>query len=194
MIEGNKVMNIKLIGIALAGALFLVTKSGVAGTEGEYYFGLQYGAGNYDEDGISETYEPTLLVGRLGRFLTPVLAVEGRLGVGLDDDTHNLPGFGNRDVTLEIDNALGLFGAAHLNLTASSSVYGLLGISRVEATTSLPSFPGLESTTHNSSVSYGLGADIGIGSRWALNIEYMRYLDKEDFNFDVGSVGASFSF
>lgn len=187
-------MNIKLVFIALAGTLFLITKTGVAGTEGDYYFGLQYGIGNYDEDGISETYEPTLLVGRLGRFLTPVLAIEGRLGAGLDDDTHNLPGFGNRDVTLEIDNAIGLFGAAHLNLTESSSVYGLLGLSRVEGTTSLPSFPGLESTEDNSSVSYGFGADIGIGSRWALNIEYIRYLDKEDFDFDVGSVGASFSF
>lgn len=187
-------MKIKLILIALAGSLLLVTKAGVAGTEGEYYFGLQYGFGNYDENGISETFEPTLLVGRMGRFLTPVFAVEGRLGIGLDDDTHNLPGFGNRDVTLEIDNALGLFGAAHINLTASSSLYGLLGISRVEGTTRLPDFPGLESTEDNSSVSYGFGLDLGLGGRWALNIEYMRYLDKEDFDFDVGSVGASFSF
>jgi len=187
-------MNIKLIFIALAGSLFLVTKAAVAGTEGEYYFGLQYGLGSYDEDGISETYEPTILTGRFGRFLTPVFAVEGRLGTGLDDDTHNLPGFGNRDVTLEIDSLLGLYGTAHLNLTESSSLYGLLGMSEVKGTTSLPAFPGLESTESNSSVSFGFGADIGIGNHWALNIEYMRYLSKEDFDFDVGSVGASFSF
>ncbi|MGD8420988.1 MAG: porin family protein [Gammaproteobacteria bacterium] len=187
-------MNIKLILIALVGSLFLATKAGVAGTEGEYYFGLQYGYGNYDEDGISETFEPTLLIGRFGRFLTPVIAIEGRLGAGLDDDTHNLPEFGNRDATLEIDSMLGLFGTAHLNLTESSSIYGVLGMSKVKGTASLPSFPGLESTESNSSVSYGFGADIGIGSRWAVNIEYIRYLDKEDFDFDVGSVGASFNF
>jgi len=70
----------------------------------------------------------------------------------------------------------------------------VLGVSKVEGTASLPDFPGLESTENNSSVSYGVGADIGIGDRWALNVEYIRYLDKDDFDFDVGSVGASFKF
>lgn len=187
-------MNIKLISFALAGSLLLVTKAGVSASEGDYYFGLQYGYGSYDEDGISETYEPTLLIGRFGRFLTPVFAIEGRLGSGLDDDTHNLPEFGNRDATLDIDSMAGLFGTAHLNLTKSSSIYGVLGMSRVKGTASLPDLPGVESTETNSSVSYGFGADIGIGSRWTLNIEYIRYLDKEDFDLDVGSIGASFYF
>jgi len=187
-------MKNKLISITLAGSLCLVTGTGIAGTAGENYFGLQYGIGNYDEDGISETYEPTLLIGRFGRFLTPNFAIEGRLGIGLDDDTHNLPELGNRDATLELDSMFGLYGTAHFNITESSSIYGVLGVSRIEGTASLPDFPGMESTEDSSSVSYGVGADIGIGSRWALNIEYIRYLDKDDFDFDVGSVGASFSF
>ena len=187
-------MKNQLISITLAGSLCLVTGNGIAATEGENYFGLQYGYGNYDEDGISETYEPTMLIGRFGRFITPVFAIEGRLGTGLDDDTHNLPGFGDRDATLEIDSMFGIYGAAHLNMTESSSIYGVLGVSKVEGTASLPDFPGLESTENNSSVSYGVGADIGIGDRWALNVEYIRYLDKDDFDFDVGSVGASFKF
>ena len=187
-------MKNKLISITLAGSLCLVTGTGIAGSEGENYFGLQYGYGNYDEDSISETYEPTLFIGRFGHFLTPNFAIEGRLGTGLDDDTHSLPEFGDRDATLEIDSMFGLFGTAHLNLTESSSIYGVLGVSRIEGTASLPDFSGLESTENNSSVSYGIGADIGIGSSWVLNIEYIRYLDLDDFDFDVGSVGASFNF
>jgi len=187
-------MKIKLILIALVGSLFLVTKAGVAGTEGENYFGLQYGYGNYDEDSISKTYEPTILVGRFGRFLTPNFSIEGRLGTGLDDDTQNLPEFGDRDVTLEMDSLFGLYGTGHFNFTESSSIYGVLGVSKIEGTVKLPDFPGVESTEDNSSVSYGIGADIGIGRSWVLNIEYIRYLDKDDFNFDVGSVGASFKF
>lgn len=187
-------MKNQLISITLAGSLCLVTGTGIAANEGENYFGLQYGYGNYDEDGISETYEPTMLIGRFGRFLTANFAIEGRLGTGLDDDTHNLPEFGNRDATLEIDSMFGIYATAHLNIAKASSIYGVLGVSRIEGTASLPEFPGLESTEKNSSASYGVGADIGIGDRWALNVEYIRYLDKDDFDFDVGSVGASFKF
>jgi len=187
-------MKNKLISITLAGSLCLVTGTGIAGTEGENYFGLQYGVGNYDDDGISETYEPTLLVGRFGRFLTPNFAIEGRLGLGLEDDTHNLPEFGNRDATLEIDSMVGLYGTGHFNFTESSSIYGVLGFSQVKGTASMPDFPGLEPTENNSSVSYGIGADIGIGSSWALNIEYIQYLDQDDFDFGVASVGAKIDF
>jgi opacity protein-like surface antigen len=45
-----------------------------------------------------------------------------------------------------------------------------------------------------SSVSYGVGADVGIGKNIALNIEYMRYLDKSSYDFDMIGLGASYSF
>jgi opacity protein-like surface antigen len=187
-------MKNKLICAALTSSLLLATGTALAGTEGENYFGLQYAYGYYDEDGISETYNPTLLVGRFGRFLTPNLSLEGRLGTGLEDDTYSLPAFGNRDVTLELESLFGLYGAAHFDMTKWFSVYGVLGVSQVKGTASLPSFPGLESTEDNSGFSYGIGADIGIGSRLALNIEYIQYLDMDDFDLGVANVGASFSF
>ena len=187
-------MKNKLIFTVLAASLLLLTKTAAAGSEGETYFGLQYGVGNYDEEGISETYEPTLLTARLGYYLTPNFTIEGRIGTGMDDDTHSLPEFGDRDATLELDRMFGIYGTAHFNITESSSIYGLLGASKVKGTASLDDFPGLDSSEDNSSVSYGVGADIGIGGNWALNIEYVRYLDKEDFDLDVGSVGASFRF
>ena len=42
--------------------------------------------------------------------------------------------------------------------------------------------------------SYGVGADIGIDSNVALNIEYMRYHDKSGYDLDAVAVGAAFSF
>jgi hypothetical protein len=170
-------MKNKLIYIALLGSLLLVTRTGVAGTEGENYFGLQYADGDYEEDGISETFNPTL-----------------RLGFDLDDDTQNLPELGNRDATLELERLFGLYGTGHFNIAKSFSIYGVLGVSNVKGTASVPSISGLESTEDNTSVSYGIGADIGIGSSWALNIEYIRYLDDDDFELDMANVGASFSF
>ena len=186
-------MKSKLIVLALAASLLLLTRTATAGSEGEYYFGLQYGVGDYDEDGISETYNPTLLTARLGGYLTPNFAIEGRLGSGMEDDTHKLPEFGNNNFSLELDSMLGVYGTGHFNLSETSSIYGVLGVSQVEGTASLPDFS-LESSEDNSGISYGIGVDIGFGSSWALNIEYMRYLDEDDFNLDLGSIGATYRF
>ena len=187
-------MKSKLILIALAGSLFLLAEAGTADNEGKYYVGLQQGFGDYDEDGISETYNPTLLMARLGGYLTPNFTIEGRLGSGLKDDTHKLPEFGNNNFSLELDSLLGVYGTGHFNLSEKSSVYGVLGGSKVEGTSSLPDFTSLESSEDNSGISYGIGVDIGFGSSWILNIEYMRYLDDDNFNLDVGSIGVAYRF
>ena len=188
-------MKNKLIFLALASSLLLVTRAGIAGTEGETYAGIQYAYGDYNEDGISKTFKPTLLIGRVGQFFTPNFSIEGRLGFGMQDDTQYLPEFGSGyDATLKLDNLFGLYGTGHFNLTESSSIYGVLGVSQVSGTASVPSFPGLESSEDNSSVSYGIGADIGLGSKASLNIEYIRYLDKPDFTLDAISVGAGYRF
>jgi len=188
-------MKNKLIFIALVSTLLLVTRTGIAGKEGETYAGLQYAYGNYDEDGISQTFNPTLLVGRFGLYFMPNFSIEGRLGLGLQDDTQFLPELGSGfDATLELDRMIGLYATGHMNVTESFSIYGVLGASKVKGTASAPGFPGLESTEDNSSVSYGIGADVGIGSNVAFNIEYMQYLDKSDFDLGAIGLGVVFSF
>jgi outer membrane immunogenic protein len=191
----EKLMKNNLISLALASSLLLVTTASIAGTEGENYVGAQYAVSYYNEDGISKEFNPTLAIGRFGHFFTPNFSIEGRLGFGLQDDTQFLPEFGSGyDATLELDRLFGLYATGHINITESSSIYGVLGASKVKGTASVPSFPSLESTEDNSSVSYGVGADIGIGSTVALNIEYIRYLDKSEFDLDAVAVGAIFKF
>ena len=188
-------MKNKLIFIVLASPLLFVTQSTIAGTEGETYVGVQYAVGNYSEDGISEDFNPTALVGRLGRYVTPDFSIEGRLGLGLQDDTQFIPEFGSGfDATLELDSIIGVYATGHFDVTESFSLYGLLGVSRVKGETSVPSFPGLKSTETNSGLSYGVGADVGIGKNVALNIEYIQYLDKSDFDLGAIAVGAVYSF
>ena len=189
-------MKNKLIFILLAGTLLLATRTGIAGSAGETYVGIQYGVGEYSEEGISKDFNPTALIGRFGGYLTPNFSLEGRLGLGLQDDTQFLPEFGasGRDVTLELDYILGVYGTGHINLTESSSIYGLLGVSKVKGSASVPGLSALTATEDNSDLSYGIGADIGLGSNVALNIEYVRYLDKSDFDFSVMGIGVVFSF
>jgi opacity protein-like surface antigen len=191
----EKFMKNNLISLALASSLLLATGAGVAGTEGENYVGAQYAVSYYNEDGISKEFSPTLVIARLGRFFTPNFAIEGRLGFGLQDDTQFLSELGSGyDATLDIERIFGLYATGHINLTESASIYGVLGASKVKGTASVPSFIGLESTEDNSSVSYGIGADIGIGSKFAVNVEYIRYLDKSEFTLDAVAVGAVYKF
>ena len=190
----EKHMKTKLMYMALAGTLTFTATTGIAATEGGSYVGVQYGIGNYDEDGVDETFNPTALIGRFGYFFHPNFSVEGRLGFGLQDDTQSVPAFGGIDATLDIDHVVGLYGTGHINLTESISFYGVLGASSVEATASVPSLPGIEVSDDESSVSYGVGADFGIGKNIALNIEYMRYLDKSSYDLDMIGLGASYNF
>jgi opacity protein-like surface antigen len=189
-------MKNKLIFITLASMLLFVTESAIAGSADETYIGVQYAVGNYDENGISEDFNPTVFVGRFGRYFTPNFSVEGRLGLGLQDDTQFLPefGVGGMDATLELDSIIGVYATGHINLTESTSIYGLLGVSRVKGATSVPAIPGLKSTEDNSGLSYGIGADVGIGNNVALNIEYVQYLDKSDFDLGMLGLGVVFSF
>jgi opacity protein-like surface antigen len=189
-------MNRKIMSLMLASMLASVSNHGITGTEGESYIGAQYGIGDYDEDGVSKTFNPTALIGVFGYYFHPNFSVEGRVGIGLQDDTQFVPEFGLSGVeaTLDIEYLAGLYGTGHINLTESSSIYGVLGASNVKATASVPSIPALKATDDETGVSFGVGADIGISKNIALNIEYMRYLNKSDYDLDVIGLGAKYSF
>ena len=191
-------MKNKLIFIALASTLLFVTKTAVAGSEGENYLGIgvQYGILDYNEDGISEEFKPTALIARLGHNFMPEFSVEGRLGFGLQDDTQfeSELGLDGIDATLELDSLVGLYAVGHVNLTESFSIYGVLGATRVEGTASLPDYPSVENSETNSGVSYGIGADLDVASNVALNIEYMQYLDKDTYDLGAIGLGVVYSF
>ena len=189
-------MKNKLRLIVLAGALIFVAGKGMADSENKSYFGIQYAVGDFSEEAISKSFNPTALIGRFGYYYRPNISIEARLGVGIEDDTQFLTelGVSGLDASLELDSIIGVYARGHINLTESSSLYGVLGFSRIEATTSIPAFPEASSTSDETSVSYGIGADIAISGSGALNIEYILYLDKDNLDLGVASVGATFAF
>jgi len=158
-----------------------------AASAGQVYGGLQYARSTYQEDGFEELH-PSALVARLGKYFHDAFALEGRFGLGVQDDSIGVLGI---DVSLEIDSMLGVYGVGHLALNQTSSVYGILGITRGEATASAP---GVSQSADKSDLSYGVGADIGLGGNTALNIEYVSYLDKSDAEFSAVALGVKFMF
>jgi len=179
----------KAITLGVATAAALISSSILAGNAGSRYAGIQYAITTYSEDGVSEEPKPTALIGLVGANITDNFAVEGRLGTGLQDDTVTVSG---TEATMDIDSLIGVYGVGHINLARGSSVYGLLGLSRVELNISLPDYPAQGSKSDDDTgLSFGIGADIPVSNYIALNIEYVQYLIS-GFDISALSLGVKF--
>ena len=173
-----------VLGLTMATAMFANANS-----EGDSYGGFQYGLGTYSEDGFDDA-NPNALVGRYGKFINDNFAIEGRIGFGVGDDSVNDSTVG--DIAIEIDTLIGVYGVGHVAINDSSSVYGLLGFSRGELTATATDF-GMSISDDDSSLSYGVGSNIGLSDTLALNLEYVQYLTS-DYDFTAIGIGMVFSF
>lgn len=153
----NKLLRFILIAILFAPGLS-------AANEGTTYAGVQYAIVEIDFDGIGDV-EPTALIGKLGYFINDNIAIEGRLGTGLQDD--DLLG-----VDVEIDSIFGIYGVFHTSGESDTRFYGILGYTDAEAEFD---GPGGSAEGDESDISYGFGVNIG-----KVNIEYIIYIDDED--------------
>jgi len=148
-----------------------------AASQGDNYVGLQYSQVTYDEDDFDDA-EPTALVGKIGQFINESAAIEGRLGYGISDDEIDVGPF---DVEIEINYLVGVYGVFHTDTDAKATFYGLVGVTKgeLEASAFGESFE-----EDDTGLSYGLGVNIGF-----FNLEYMSYLDEDDYSVTAISAG-----
>jgi outer membrane immunogenic protein len=172
---------------ALSAALLLSSNQAFAFDTGNGYVGAQYAMFTYSESGIPD-YDLTGLIVRGGYFFNKNFSLEGRLGFGIGDDTQNVFGF---DATLELDNMYGIYGVGHLPVSQRVDLYGVIGYSNGEATVTVTGFPGSVSDDE-SDLSLGIGADFLVTDKVSLNIEYMSYITKSEFDLDALSLGVNF--
>lgn len=156
----------------------LFTPALYAANAGSNYVGLQYAVVNVDFDGIGDV-DPTALVGKLGYFFTDNVAIEGRLGIGLEDD--DILG-----VDVDIEHLYGIYGVFHASNNIETTFYGVLGFTDAEAEFS---GPGGSADGDESSFSFGVGANIS-----GFNIEYMSYIDEDDTEATAISIGYTAQF
>jgi len=161
-----------------------------AGTEaGSTYAGGQFAMLDYDVDGVS-SFNPTGLIGRVGHFVADYVAIEGRVGFGLSDDSITVQGV---RVTGELENLFGAYVVGHLPIEGAFSPYGLLGFTSAKARLELPDF-GISETDTDSGFTWGLGVDIRVNPQVSINGEYVRYLDESEYDFSALSFGVNFWF
>ena len=169
----------------------------LSAAEGDQYFGLQYSSATFEFAG--EDWEPTVLMARYGKFIGDNFAIEGRLGIGIDSDTLSItndPDVGNASVEIDIDTLIGIYGVGSHDINKNSSIYALIGITNGEATFSAKSsiLGNASFSETETDLSYGIGANIGISNTAGINLEYISYISKTDFDVTAVNFGFVFKF
>lgn len=142
------------------------------------YGGLSYGFLE-TEFGSTDFDTPTLNFA-LGTEVSPHLAVEGRLGLGVDDDT-------NFGFNVEIDDYFALYLKPILPLSDTVSLYGLFGFAEITRETSF-------GDDDDNDFSYGFGASAKIAPQWDLFAEYISLYDDDDVEISGFNLGANLRF
>ena len=187
----------RTVTIGLVVLLASMSGNAFAGLTPGGYAGIQFASTDFSFEGVPQEFSPTALIGRAGSNLNQYVSIEGRLGIGLSDDTVTATdGVNTASVSIDIDTLIGLYGVGRLPLGKTSSLYALVGFTQVDATASA-SATGLGSASFSddeSDLSYGVGADIGIRYNLWVNVEYVQYLDKSDIEVSAIAVGMRFGF
>lgn len=92
-------------------------------------------------------------------------------------------GSGGSDGSIELDYLVGAYAKGILPVSPEFRVYGLAGFTEVDF-----------DADSESGFSYGAGAEFDVAPNLAVGADYMRYLDKSDYDFDAASVGVRYRF
>lgn len=181
----------KFASLVLASGLVAVSSVASAQT----YVELGHTSVDYSEKlfGIEAKSSPTALRAVLGYELSKNLAVEGMLAVGMGSDNVSvlIPGFGRLSGKFEIDNMYGIFVKPKMNFTPELEGFVRAGYVHAKGTAS---FPGVPVSASESGFSYGAGMSYALSKSTSLNVDYMRYLDKSGAKADGFTFGVGFKF
>ena len=140
------------------------------------YYGLQIANLNYESDSTPDR-EPHALVARFG-YRGDTVGYEFRSG------------FGDTDHETKVDFLLGAYMTGQMR-SGSISMYGLLGLSNSLVTVNNSASSGGFSENNESGVSFGFGASYGENEKMQFTIEYISYLDEDDFGLNAISLGVT---
>ncbi len=152
------------------------------------FVGLNYSQYELDADAASESLTPTGATVRAGAEFNDLFALEVRAGTGIEADTRN-GGLGTAE--FELDRLYGGYFRLSVPVADLFRPYAIVGYSESRGTTSIRSGGVLvsRSTDTVGDQSYGVGVDASLAGAIGVNVEYMRYLDKDDYDLNAISVG-----
>lgn len=137
---------------------------------GTGYIGVGYSMFNVSPDLLPD-FDLSSLGIRGGYYFNKNFSLEGRLGIGVGDDTQNIPGFG--DLTLEMDTMLGVYAVGRIPVSEKFQFYGLVGLTMADTTFSSPGFA--DDSESETGLSFGVGVEFDMTKSLSLGLEYVSY-------------------
>ena len=152
------------------------------------FVGLNYSQYELDIDAADPSLTPTGATVRAGAEFNDLFALEVRAGTGIESDQR---GSGIGTTEFDIDRLYGGYLRLSVPVADLFRPYAIVGYSKSRGTTSIRSGGVLvsRSTDTVGDQSYGVGVDASLAGAIGFNVEYMRYLDKDDYDLNAISVG-----
>ena len=126
-----------------------------------FYMGASAGSLIYKEQGL-DTITPTILQFHFGQQFSPFIAIEGRIGFGINDDNDH--GF-----AVNAEAVYGGYVKGILPIGPAFSLYGLGGVAGTQIHRNYPDFH-----SSDAGLSYGAGMEAHLGGGASLNAEWVR--------------------
>ncbi len=158
----------------ITGIFFALIMCSVA--HAESYKGINLASVEIEEDGVDGP-SPKIIIGKIGSSLSPNMTSEFRLGLSAGSDDFN-------NVDFKIKNMFGAYIKIHQS-EGTTKPYFAIGVTKgkIELSNSF-----ISESDSEDDLSYGLGVDFSNG----LNLEYMKYIDKEGVELNGLSIGLTF--
>lgn len=156
------------------------------------YAGANIGFFEYEEDGLSDLWEPS--------FATAGIKVGASFNQYIDGEIRFLRGLLADDIVLQgvlFEMDLDYIAGAYLKVGAGEVLhpYALVGYSKSKLTLTGSQGGSTRSTTDSESdVSFGLGVDLWLKNQLGFNLECVSYYDKDDASISGCAVGAALRF
>jgi hypothetical protein len=125
------------------------------------YVGISVGQLLYREEGI-DTLAPGVALVRFGEQFNRYIAVEGRVGTGLTDDS-------SAGYRVNVHGLYAAYAKGILPISPWISAYALAGVAGVQLHRNYPDFH-----TSDAGFSYGLGGEVMVSRAMSLSLEWAR--------------------
>lgn len=177
-------MKKSLLALSLSSALLVPMSALAAGAEPGFYLGAAYTQATWDIAGVDKDADLGVLSARGGYQINDYVAVEGRLGTGVQDDKV----YG---VKVELQDTYGVYAKLGVPTEIGLYPYALLGVTHVKVKASVPGYSASDS---DSDVSYGVGVDYWFNRSVSAGLEYANYYDKNSDKITGLTLGVNYKF
>jgi opacity protein-like surface antigen len=172
------------LALMLSACLTVPSMAMAAGTDPGFYAGAGYTFATLENNDFDSDTDLGVLFVRGGYQFNQYVAVEARLGEGVQDDKI-------QGLKLEIDNMYGAYAKVGLPTEIGLYPYVLLGMTHAEVKASARGF---SDTTSDSDVSYGIGADYWFNKQLSAGLEYANLYDTDGVTVSGFTLGVNYKF